>query len=146
MERNTRVLLFAVLIILLLLVALNFRELTGKVSLVNSATIDIKPKIVECAIYDRTKVINIEVDSGAIGLDRGFYLYENRGEGEKTYTKRISGSSSTLCNDNTCKGKVSKNYRLSCDELSSGEYLFKFTRDNYNMEIQSPVFTLKHKI
>ena len=144
MDRNTRILLFAVLIILLALVALNFNSLTGKVLSNQKIDIDIQPSVIECGPYDRTKIVNIVVSPGVMGIDNTFSLYEVRNVKGKELWRRLGGSTDHLCRNAVCKGDISKNYKIPCDDFASGRYGFKFSRDNYHTELPSPLFTIKH--
>ncbi len=137
---NRKVLLLAVLILLLVLVALNFSAFTGRFyDGKNLPTIEVSESI-ECRRYDNLKVANVFVDAGIIGLDRKYTLYRIDEAGNK---RRIGGATDNLCGESICKGKHSRNYRLNCD-INSGEYFFRFTRNNYDLDFDSPHFMIKH--
>ncbi|MFH1591915.1 MAG: hypothetical protein ABIB47_00940 [Candidatus Woesearchaeota archaeon] len=133
---NRKVLLFAVLVILLALVGLNFKGITGK-QLGGGVVIELSPTDVDCRRQDSSKIIYVFVDAGSVGVDQKFYMHR-ADDGT-----RVGGSSDNLCPQSICTGAHSKNYRLSCG-LPSEEYFFRFTRDNYNLVFDSEVFTLTH--
>lgn len=133
---NRKVLLFAVLVILLALVGLNFKGITGK-QLGGDVIIELSPTTMDCRRQDNSKVINVFVDAGSIGVDKTFYMHRADDE------SRVGGSSDTLCSQSICSGAHNTNYRLSCG-LGSGGYFFRFTRDNYDRVFNSEVFTLTH--
>mgnify|MGYP001610879236 CR=1 FL=1 len=145
MEGNVKILLFAVLILLLALVAANFYGLTAYVSSGNDIDISISPEEIVCASYDRTKIVNLNVNSGVIGVDNKFSLYEVKNINGKEYWNRIGGATANLCDQSICRGEISKNFKVSCEDRKTGIYGFKFTRDNYNIEVKSLTFSLKHK-
>ncbi|MEK6922622.1 MAG: hypothetical protein AABX08_02360 [Nanoarchaeota archaeon] len=133
---NRKILLFAVLIILLILVAFNFKNISGRLH-GGDVHIEVDPGIVDCRRYDASKIVNIFVDAGSVGIDKGFYMH--RAEDGT----RVGGSSNSLCTGSICTGAHSKNYRLSCGQ-ESGTYFFRFTRDNYNSEYNSETFRITH--
>jgi len=137
---SRKVLLFAVLILLLIFVAFNFKGFTGKVSSEGYSPIIEVSDNVECRRYDNLKVSTVFVDAGIIGLDKKYLLYRVDEAGNE---RRVSGATDNLCSESICKGKHSKNYRLNCD-VGSGEYFFRFTRDNYGLEFDSPHFMVRH--
>ena len=134
---NNGILLIIVLILLLAVVALNFNKFktTGKVQS-GDILININPKTVNCGRYDNSKVINIFADAGSVGLDTKFYMHKKEGT-------RVGTSSDNLCKPSICTGLHSKNYRIGC-ELNSGEYFFRFSRDNYDITVDSPSFQITH--
>jgi len=139
MENNNKTLLIAVLIILLALVAFNFNKISGRVTGDTDIGVTVSPTIIDFDRFDGAKIITVTVDAGSIGVDKDVRLY--RLEGSRRY--RIGSATWTLCNRDICTGTISKNLRLSAG-LDSGNYVLRLERDNYDIQKDSNMFTIRH--
>ena len=146
MENNNKTLLIAVLIILLALVAFNFNKISGSVSQdLLDIGIVVSPTVIKFDRDDGAKIITVTVNAGNIGLDgegldKQIELYEVENTGRRD---RVAGKTWNLCNTNICTGTISKNLQVGA-EVPSGRYVLRLERDNYDIEVYSNEFIIRH--
>ena len=132
MERNNKILLFAVLIILVALVAFNFNTISGRTPYEDSILISASPSLVDFGGGSTQKPVTVVVDAGDVCVDTKFYLYNEDGS-------RYGGFSDNLCTDSICYGIITKTSWIS-SSIDSGQYFFRVKRDNYNLQADSNLF------
>ena len=136
MEKNNKILLFAVLIILVALVYFNFNTISGKTPYGNSILISVSPAYIDFSGGSTQKPVTVVVDAGDIGADTKFYLYYEDGS-------RYGGFSDNLCTDSICYGIITKTTWIS-SSIDSGQYFFEITRDNYGLQANSNLFEVNN--
>ena len=126
MDKDTKVLLMAVVIILVALVSFNLNDLTGKVTTNNQASITVTPTLLTFAKNEAVKVLTINLDLGTNVVDQKVYLYKESGI-------RVGSESLILCRSSSCGQKdINSMYRYSINAgLNKGRYYF-VARDRKN--------------
>ena len=129
MDKDTKVLLMAVVIILVALVSFNLTDLTGKVTKGSTATITVSPSVVTFAKNEVAKMVTIKVSPGKEGINRKLEFYIVRSGSTDT---RVGTESVNICRTSTCYEDVTVSYRLNSG--LSGKYYF-IARDRRGVEI-----------
>ena len=141
MNKDTKVLLMAVVIILVALVSFNLSDLTGRI--INGSevsTLTISPTIITFGNNDAATMITISISPGTNGLDKKILMYKVRTGG---YDTPIDSKTANICTDSICYHDVTIGLRVDA-ELREGEYYFKAERENMNKEFVSNYFEVKH--
>ena len=125
MENKTWIVV--VLIILVALVAYNFKGMTGEITKEQITKITVNPTKVSFGKYDTMKLLTIKVDVGSVGVDKWLRLYKVTPTG----SVRVGSESITICNKNICYDDVTLTYKLSSGN-KAGTYFFRAERDNYD--------------
>jgi len=120
MDKDNKVLLAAVLIILVALVAFNFGDITGKAVKDDGTVIAVSPTTVKFGEYDTMKLVTIKVIPGKDGVDTVMSLYMVDGF-------KVSGETVNICTDSICREEATLTYKLD-SELKPGKYYFKAER------------------
>ena len=138
MEKNDRVWLIVVFLILLVMVIFSFKEFSGNV--VNDpkdVKIVVYPKTIEFSDFDDSKAIKINVQAGSIKLDSNYvlkYLGKNQ----------IIERGFLKCYDE-CRGDIEDVFILY-KGMPSGKYRFIFNTactGEYCTELESEIFEVK---
>ncbi len=125
MENKTWIVV--VLIILVALVAYNFKGMTGEITKDQITKITVSPTKIIFDKFDAGKLITINVDIGSIGIDSWLQLYKVAGTGNI----RMARNKVSVCKDSICTEDVTLTYKLTAG-LESGTYFFRAERDNYD--------------
>lgn len=125
MENKTWIVV--VLIILVALVAYNFKGMTGEVTKDQITKITVNPTKISFDPQDAGKILTIDVNVGSIGIDK--WLYLNRVT--PTGSTRASGDHIAVCNKNVCWDDVTLNFKVNAG-LAKGTYFLRGERDNYD--------------
>lgn len=131
MDKDNKVLLSAVLVILVALVAFNFGDITGK-AVESNTVIAVSPTSVSFGEYDTIKLLTIKVSPGKDGVDTKMYLHQENGF-------RVGGETVNICPDSLCYDEVTLTYKLDSG-IESGRYFFKAEREQKGQTAQSNVF------
>jgi hypothetical protein len=139
MNKDTKVLLMAVVIILVALVSFNMSDLTGKI-IKNSenAQLIISPTLVTFGKHDTARMITIQVSPGKNGINQKLWLY--RGDGRNT---QADSTTVNICTSSICYDDVTVSYRVDAG-LKDGKYYFKAERENTGQKFVSNEFEVKH--
>lgn len=128
MENKTWIVV--VLIILVALVAYNFKGMTGQdvteFGRDQITKITVNPTRVSFDRYDTMKLLTIEVDVGSLGVDKDLELYRVTPTGGVRVSSKIA-----VCNKHTCTEDVTLTFKFSAG-TESGTYFFRGERDNYD--------------
>lgn len=128
MENKTWIVV--VLIILVALVAYNFKGMTGEITKDQVTTITLSPTKVSFGKYDAMKLLTIKIDIGSIGVDKWLRLYKVNPI-DPTKSSRVGSESIAVCNKDVCTKDVTLTYKLNSG-LGDGTYFFRAERDNYD--------------
>ena len=138
MEKNDRVWLIVVFLILLIMVIFSFKEFSGNVvSDSKDIKIEIYPKVIEFSDFDNSKAIKININAGGIKLNSNYvlkYLGDNQ----------IIERGFLKCYDE-CSGDIDDVFILY-KGIPSGEYRFVFNTictGEYCNELESQTFEVK---
>lgn len=137
MEANNKVLVIAVLVLLLGVVTFNFNSISGR-QVQEDVRVSVNPQVIDFAWYmgEYGRESITATVTAPNGVEKKFYLH--RGDGT-----RVGGSSENLCNRNICFGTNAKTVYFDGDDLSDGQYFFRFTRGRDGV-YDSPRFTIVH--
>lgn len=155
MEKDNKILLGAVLILLVAMVSFNFSSLTGNAATTSSGsgvTVSVTPTDVFFSKEDTTRTVTVKVRTDDKEIENYLYLFRSNGErvGNKVV---ISG-----CNKSYCKttkenpsGMHTQVYQLS-KNLLEGDYYFRVQRSRgsllgsaYSREVfNSNMFSITH--
>lgn len=130
MENKTWIVV--VLIILVALVAYNFKGMTGEITKDQVAKLTVSPTRVSFGTHDAMKLLTIKIEVGSIGIDKYLELYRDSPTGGVRVSSKIA-----ICNADLCTEDVTITYKLSARQ-EAGTYFFRGERDNYD--------TLEHDI
>lgn len=140
MNKNTKVLLMAVVIILVALVSFNLNDLTGMVSS-DITTLIVSPTVVNFEKYDAAKMITVGVSpSKPNGVNKKVEMYKCKNE-KCTSSIKFGSETANICTDSTCYSKVTISYRLDSG-LKTGTYYFQAEKDG--KIFISNTFDIKH--
>jgi hypothetical protein len=123
MDKDTKVLLMAVVIILVALVSFNMSDLTGKASstaAVSGIRITVEPASVTFAKNDAAKIVTVRASLGSNKVEDNLQLYN-----AQTNT-RLGGKDLSLCRSSNCRQtdlQPSYQYSISAN-LKGGSYYF----------------------
>jgi len=137
MEKKSRFLLIVVFIILLIIVALNFDKISGKVvGSIDNVQISVNPDTVSFTRFDSSHVVNVFVETRGIPLDPIYFLESESGH---------IVSQAMLCPGNVCTDVISDNFIID-SSIDSGSYHFIFhcSRCGENQKIASSSFVVTH--
>ena len=131
MEKDNKVVLGAVLILLVGMLSFNFNSLTGQAVKGQEATVTASPSNVYFSFDDLNKgnkivAVTIKVNSGKV--DNDLYLYRKSLKGEE----RV-GSLDTICKGTATycgKGTYTVNYKFSSGN-PEGDYFFRVQRRDF---------------
>ena len=147
MDKDTKVLLMAVVIILVALVSFNLNDLTGKPTLnvgsasVSGASITVTPGSVSFGWNVEKMPLTVRVDLGSNVADTKMNLYRcNPGEVEQ---KLGSHSIPKICGGSTCSGSSVRTYYADVG-LNDGYYCF-IAKKGSNVVAVSNRFIVAHE-
>ena len=141
MNKDTKVLLMAVVIILVALVSFNLNDITGRI--INGSevsTLTVSPTIITFGNNDAATMITIGISPGTNGLDKKILMYKVRTGG---YDTPIDSKTANICTDSICYHDVTIGLRVDSG-LKDGKYYFKAERENMDKEFVSNHFEVKH--
>jgi hypothetical protein len=141
MDKDTKVLLMAVVIILVALVSFNLSDLTGKVIKSDTTTISVSPISFTFGKHDHARMMTIRVSPGKNGIDKRLVMVESKRSG---YDTQISSETVRICGDEICYDDVTISYRVDSG-LKEGRYYFKGKRQNTGQVFTSNKFEISHE-
>jgi len=133
MDKDNKVLLAAVLVILVALVAFNFGDITGK-AVKDSTVIAVSPTVVKFGEYDTVKMVTIKVMPGEDGVDTKMSLYKVDGF-------KVGGETVNICTESICREETTLTYKLDSG-LEAGKYYFKAEREQKGRVFKSNSFEI----
>ena len=140
MNKDTKVLLMAVVIILVALVSFNLSDLTGKIiSKSEISTLTVSPTIITFGIHDSATMITLRISPGRNGVNQKLQMYEVKTSGNI----QIDGETANICTDSICYDDVTISYRVDAG-LRDEKYYFKAERENTDESFISNEFEIKH--
>ena len=135
MERDNKILLGAVLILLVAMLSFNFNSITGKVTASNKAAVRADPSSVYFSADDLanrpTKVVSVKVTVSSGSVENNLQLYRSSGERMNGKTRQLCGSKSE-CK----KGTYQVDFKMGA-ELEDGEYYFAVQGDRERFEAEN---------
>ncbi len=137
MNKDTKILLMAVVIILVALVSFNLSDLTGK-AVSDITTLTVSPTIINFGLHDSAKMITIRVSPSKNGIDQRIQMYR------KEWDTQVSSETATICTDSICYDDITISYRVD-SRLRDGRYYFKAERENKNQAFTSNIFEIRHE-
>ncbi len=140
MDKDTKILLMAVVIILVALVSFNYADLTGDITKSGTSSMKVSPSTITFIKYQTKALITIELLVNE-PVENEMYLY-------KVGSGKVGNQKITLCRSSTCSQadlEKSYNYYLNSD-LRDGIYYFVARgRQFNNIVATSNKFTIVHK-
>ena len=140
MNKDTKVLLMAVVIILVALVSFNLSDLTGMQIRSDVTTLTVSPITTTFERYDTAKMITIRVLPADNGVDKKIEMYKCKNE-QCTTSIRLGAETANICTSSTCSEDVTVSYRLDSG-LRVGIYYFQAEKDGE--KFISNKFEIKH--
>ena len=129
MEKDNKILLGAVLIMLVAMVSFNFNSITGKATTSSGVLVSAAPSELYFSYDDLankpSKVVKVKVEVDSQGIENQLDLYRSNGE-------RIGGQGRELCrSSNNCrKGVYTVDFRIP-SSLQEGSYFFRVQRRDF---------------
>ena len=141
MNKDTKILLMAVVIILVALVSFNFNDITGRI-ISNSevTTLAVSPTKIDFGPNDIAKMITIRVSPGFNGINKKIMMHRVETGG---YDSQITSETANICTDSLCYDDVTISYRIDSG-LKDGKYYFKAERENMGKVFVSNEFEITH--
>ena len=126
MDKDTKILLMAVVIILVALVSFNLSDLTGKVTKGDKTTIVVSPTVIEFGLHDTAKIVTIRVSPGKEGIRDKLQMYREKPGG---YDMALSSETVTICKGSQCYDDTTISYRIDAELIKGGYYFIAKNRD-----------------
>jgi len=120
MDKDTKILLMAVVIILVALVSFNLSDLTGKVTKSDKTIIAVSPSVLTFGLHDSSKIITVRVSPGEGGIRKRLLMYRVKTGG---YDSVVGSETVSVCNRDICYDDVTVSYRIDAG-LLEGRYYF----------------------
>ena len=125
MKKNSNFILVVAFIILLLIVILTFKEISGNVIAASEISAAVTPTIVEFSRFDSEHVVRLIINTGQLTVDSRYQLKSIEG---KIYLEGY------LCPDVYCSGNINHNIIIS-NEIPSGEFYIELNTNNEPLQV-----------
>mgnify|MGYP001590422191 CR=1 FL=1 len=144
MAKKNNVLLILALVLLFLIIIFVFRNISGLVTSDVAAKLEVNRHVLEFNRYDNSNVVNVAVDTGSDSIGT---MLSFKSAKDGIVIDRLS-----LCDRDTCEGKLSKNFVIK-SSIESGEYYFEIDRicqpthsacESLHQKIKSGILEIKH--
>lgn len=122
MEKDNKILLGAILIILITLVSFNFGDITGKV-VKEGTVVSISPATVTAGDY-----ITVYVKPGSKGVESSAYFYRIDGTRIPATVK--------LCGESRCTKETTIRYKLTDSWDNNADWAYGITSKGYYVKVQ----------